>query len=77
MNSRLDGLWTDVQLRPSPANNMEKKLIVWVDNGPGGIDWDMSRTNMARVYAKRELPHLTKATLIIHSKKKTSKKAKL
>jgi len=56
---------------------MEKKLIVWVDNGPGGIDWDMSRTNMARVYAKRELPHLTKATLIIHSKKKTSKKAKL
>lgn len=44
-----------------------KKITVWVDPdwGPGGINWELSRMGMAKIYARQGINTWVKATLII------------
>lgn len=44
-----------------------KKIKVWVDPdwSPGGIPWDLERSGMAKVYARKGMKNWVSATLVI------------
>ena len=44
-----------------------KKIKVWVDPdwSPGGIPWDLERSGMAKVYARKGMQNWVSATLVI------------
>jgi hypothetical protein len=53
-----------------------KKITVWVDPdwSPGGINWELARMGMAKVYARKGMPTWQKATLIINPTPQKKKK---
>ena len=60
---------------PCGFKPVSKKIKVWVDPdwSPGGIPWDLERSGMAKVYARRAMKTWVSAWLVIdNTPQKTS-----